>query len=196
MALGYKYRIMSQQTHLTLEYALEKEDFLSFQLFVASQSKTIKKRRNLNLFIPIPIFLFLGIAMYGRSQNISTIVTCVIFSVLWLILYPLYVKRLYKKNFSKYIQENYAKRFGNLAKLIFYEEGVGIVDKNTESKLKYDELESIIEVPNHIFLALKSGQSIIIPKNKIAKDLQEKSISFIENKIHTKIIKYPNWTWK
>jgi len=41
-------------------------------------------------------------------------------------------------------------------------------DKTGEGKVNLDELEKLVETPHHFFLRLKSGVSIIFPKNKIS----------------------------
>lgn len=40
-------------------------------------------------------------------------------------------------------------------------------DNNSEEKIKTTEIEHIDELPNYIFIKNKTGESLIIPKEKI-----------------------------
>ena len=141
---------------------LEKEDFLNYQLFTASKSKQIKKKRILTWLIFTALMLSLGFVMLQRTEKFLAYYF-LIFGVVTLVFYPYYQRIQYKKHFLKHIDENYKNRIGKESELGF--EGGYIISsaEASEGKIKLSEIEIINETANNLFIKLHSGDSLIVP---------------------------------
>ena len=74
---------------MELKYSLEKKDYLTYQLFQASQSETVKKRRRRSwLFIPA-LYLVIGVLL-NFLLSLSSMIIFIAFGLIWLLFYPRY----------------------------------------------------------------------------------------------------------
>ncbi len=177
---------------MKLEYVIEENDFLDFQLFTASKSKRInKKKKNGWLLLTISAIV-MGIYFYMNQNMLMTIyfgivsLTCGLF-------YPKYFKWRYKKHYKAYINENYSKRFGLIEIIEINDNYILSKDKIGEGKIKLSEIETINETGNHFFLKVSTGMSLIIPKDRINNPNKVRS-EF--EKLGLKINNELNWKWK
>lgn len=181
---------------MTIDYTIDENDYLTHQLFVASKSAYIKKKRQRNKII-IPL-IYIGLGFLGLLENnISLAIFFFIIGVLWFFIYPLWEKLYYIKNYMSFINENYKDRFGRTATLEFNNEYFLAKDNVSESKVLTTELEEICEIATTIFIRLKGGQSFILPKGKIT-DLDKVKARLKELADYLKI-KYEideKWEWK
>ncbi len=53
---------------MKIEYNIEQEDFIDFQLFTASKSQRIRKNKNRGRIIMLILFTFLGINFYNSGN--------------------------------------------------------------------------------------------------------------------------------
>jgi hypothetical protein len=81
--------------------------------------------------------------------------------------------------------------------LEFNNEYILAKDHGSESKILTTELEEICEIPSTIFVRLKGGQSIILPKDKIANfDNLKVRLKELANYLKIKYDTYEKWEWK
>ena len=83
-----------------------------------------------------------------------------------------------------------------MATLTINNEGFVTKDEGVESKIIATETEEIVEIPSLFLIRLKSGQSLIIPKNKISNvdEVKETLInlaSFLKISYNVE----DNWKW-
>ena len=183
--------------NLKLNYNLDAEDYLNYQLFTASQSKNIRNKRKRNRVIPAIVFFVLGIIIPGFDFTETFTLIYISISVLWIFVYPIWDKRLYINHYKKHISENYQNNFDKNVEVILSTEEVFMKDGSSESKINLVELQEINEVPNAFYLKLKSSQSIILPKNKIGNLNEVKDIlNIIKDKYSVKYNEFPDWKWK
>lgn len=180
---------------MRIEYTLDKNDFLEYQLFAASQSDRIKRKRRRNrLLVPV-VYFFLGIwFLYSGNYPIAIIGLC--FAVLWFLFYPFRERRLYIKHFKAFVEENHKNNFGKPVTVELGDDTIFAKDSGSESKILTSELKEINEIPSLIVLGLKSGNSLIISKNvsdlnAVRDRLKELSESLIVP-YYTKDL----WQWK
>ena len=151
---------------MTIEYSLEQPDFLEFQLFTASKSERIIKSRKISrIRLPI-VYLILGIVLLLFADLIFALVFIGI-GLAWYFLHPNFMRKRYIRHFKKYLNENYKNRFGKPVSLKFGDEFIESADYLSESKMRIRELEEINEIKDYYFLKVSSGESFIIPKNRI-----------------------------
>jgi len=172
-------------------YNLEKEDFLTYQLFTSSQSLRIRKKRRRDwLLLTLGSLLLSGYFFYQQIEAMSIyfMITAVIFALF----YNRYFNWRYKKHYSTFIDENYKNRFGLESQIEFVDDFVIVKDKTGEGKIKIEEIEKVDNLENHIFIKVSTGTSLIITKQKIDNSalitewMKSKSVSVND---------YKNWKW-
>ncbi len=151
---------------MRIEYTLEKIDFLNYQLYAASKSeRIIKSRKNSRIRLPI-IYFILGLLLFALADLIFAIIFFGV-GVAWYLLHPHFMKKRYIRHFGKYIDENYQNRFGKTVTMEFDSDFINTTDYLGESKLKIKEISEINEIQDYIFLKFSSGESLILPKDRI-----------------------------
>ena len=139
---------------------LDKEDFLRYQLFSASQSKRIRNKKTRSW-----IFLSVSFFVIGLIQITTSSISYWFFglSVITFIFYPLYQRREYRKHYENHIDDNYKNRVGVESKLGFDGGYIVSIADNQEGRIKISEIEEINEIADNLFIRVKTGESIIIP---------------------------------
>lgn len=151
---------------MTIEFQLDEKDLLTHQLFMASKSKRIKKKR-LRTKVLYPVaYLLLG-ALVALQGNYPLTILLFIIAVLWLTIYPLWERNHYIRHYKGFIKENFKDLMGRIITLEFHNDYILAKDNGSESKILTTELEEIHEIQGAIFLKLKGGQAFVLPKNKI-----------------------------
>lgn len=179
---------------MNLEYSLNKDDYLTYQLFHASRSETITKKRRRNwLLVPIS-YLILGAGLFLLSQP-AYLFTFAVLACIWFLGYPMYSRWLYKKNFIKFVEENYAGRIGRSITLTLTEEELLMVDETSEGKVLLGEFDHIFDIGTHVYLHMKSGNSVILPRVTLNGDVLEAFLAGLEERtglVREEIV----WEWK
>ena len=151
---------------MKLEYSLEKNDYVTFHLFAASQSpRIIGIRKNRRLLFPL-IYLGFSIVSYF-IEGLGLALIFFIIGLSWFLFYPFYERKRYIKHYEKFIDENHKNRFGKIETLEFEEEYILSKDYTGEAKLFISEIEELNEIKDYFFLKFNSGVSLIIPKSSI-----------------------------
>jgi hypothetical protein len=181
---------------MTIEYTLDKVDFLTFQLYSASKSERIRKIRTRNKMMLPLVYLGISIILYF-IESIELAIIIFLSGLLWILIYPFYDRRKYVKHYEKYILEIYKNRLGKPENLKFEGDYVHSSDFTGETKMYLSELEELNEISDYYYLKFNSGVSLIIPKRKV--DNIESLDQFL-NELATRLgIKHNielNWRWK
>ena len=176
---------------MKIDYNIEKEYFIDFQLFTASKSERIRKNKNRGWIILLILFIFLFINFYNNG-NIGFAIYFGIISIICLLFYGKYFKRNLRKHYEKFVTENHTKRFGQPVSLEINSDFIYTKDKVGEGKISISEIENVSETQNHFFIKISTGVSLIIPKKKI-QNSNEINRQFESLKIP--IIDETNWKW-
>lgn len=177
---------------MLLEYKIEEQDFLDFQLFTASKSKRINKKKR-NSWILLTIILLTFAFYFYLNQNYVLAVYFGIIAIACALFYPKYFKWRYKNHYKSYIRENYSKRFGETVIIDIKDGFIYSKDNTGEGKINLTSIERVDETDKHFFLKMNTGISLIIPKNNIQKP-GELKIKFQESGLPVHDNK--NWHWK
>jgi len=181
---------------MEIKYTLSENDFLEHQLFTASKTDRIKKQRRKSWMIVTFTFFVLSL-FFLKNENQFLVFYFLGFGILSLIFYPLYQRKHYKRHYLNFIKEIYKNRFNETATLRFEDDYIETNDLNGESKINYSALEETNEIKDYIFLKLKMGGSIIIPKIKIENfDAFRIELNKISKKHNLKNNVELNWEWK
>lgn len=181
---------------MTLKYQLDQTDFLQHQLFLASKTDRIKKKRTKSWLIVSGTMFLLGFLFY-KSDNSFLSYYFLAFGIVTLIFYPLYQRQQYKNHYAKFIADTYKNRFGQTANIHFSENAIETNDISGDSKINLSELENVTETGDYFYPSLKTGGHLIIPKSKIndVSQLRQELRQLCE-KLKISFIEDLNWKWK
>ena len=181
---------------MSFTYSLDQNDFLQYQLFLASKTDRIKKQRIKSWLIVTGCMLLLSF-MFHQSNNQFLFYYFLIFGILTFIFYPFYQRQKYKKHYARFIAENYKNKFGQTANLKFTEFAIEANDISGETKINLTELENVTETADYFYPKLKGGTGFIIPKSKIADvDHLRTELSNLCGKLNISFVQDLNWRWK
>jgi hypothetical protein len=181
---------------MRIEYSLDENDYLAHQLFIASKSERIRKKRRRNRLLFPLVYLVFGILFYFLG-NIPLSVSLLIVTIVWFFLYPFWEKDHYVKHYTGFIKENYKENINRPVTIEFTGDTIMAKDSSSESKISTSEVQEIHEVSTTIYMRLKGGHSIILPKKKIT-DVDYLKIRLKQLAAHLNI-KYDvdeKWEWK
>ncbi|MEP1488546.1 MAG: hypothetical protein ABJK28_08965 [Algibacter sp.] len=179
--------------NIKLKYSLTNEDFLEHQLYIASKSKNvIKKRKRTRVIIPL-IYLVIALSYFFSKGNYTVSLIFISISIIWYLFYPIRSKKLHIKHYQNHINENYKNRIHVESEIEITNDYIFGKEKTNESKTSIEEVESLIELKTRFFLKLKTGLSLIIPKVVIG-DISNFKNKFIELNIN--IIDESDWEFK
>jgi len=151
---------------MILKYKIEEKDFLDFQLFTASRSERINKKKR-NGWILLTIGSIAAASYFYANQNMVMTIYFAFVAIIFGLFYPRYFKWRYNKHFKAYIKENYSKRFGQIETLEINNDSISSKDKTGEGKINLSEIEKVDETDKHFFLKISTGLSLIIPKKEL-----------------------------
>lgn len=182
---------------MIISYQLNANDFLQYQLYTASKSERIKKKRRRNKII-VPLIYIVFVAFYLYSKDIKGAVIFFTLGCLWFFLYSFWERRHYIKHYEGFIKENYNNRF---YKDIIFEFGHDLISSKdisgSEVKIATSEIDEINEISSSIFIKLNIGNSLILPKDKIQNI--DDVIPFLRELANSLNVKYNienDWKWK
>ncbi len=181
---------------MELDVKLEHTDYLTYQLFTASMSKRIQKRRKFEWLLSSLFFLILAL-IFLMTQILLMFYYFVAVTILCLIFYPAYSRRRYKKHYSKHLQETFSNNFGKNAHIKFTVEEIETSDTESELKIKITQIKDISEITSHFFIHLIAGSTLIIPKKNSADDDGIRNYLLVLcNNRSINYNTYLNWKWK
>jgi len=174
---------------MKLEFQIDEQDFLDFQLFTASQSDRIK-RKMWNGWIFLTLGCGIAAGYFYFKDSIALAIYFGLAAIACELFYPKYFRWKYKKHYKNYIRENYSNRFNKQEYIEINNETIFAKDKVGESAINISEIERIDETEKHFFVKITTGVSLIIPKYKIQNPNEVRakfeSLGFFINKVVNK----------
>lgn len=155
---------------MIIEFKQTSDDFLQYMLYSTSHSLQAKKQRRKSWII-VTLMCFLAASVFFATGNKSLAIYFLSFGVVTLLFYPRYQRVQYKKHFLRNINETYANRIGQTATYNFNDAAVITESQEAGSTINYEAFESFNETGAYWFLKLKSGGSLILPK-QVLKDAE------------------------
>lgn len=149
---------------MILTYSLEEKDYLNHQLYFASKSERINKKRQRSRMV-IPIAYLVLSLLFFANDNIIGGILFILIGLVWYVAYPKYLGKKYIKHFTAHINENLKEQFGIPVTMELSDEQIIAKDKSSESKVATTEVKAIAEIPSNIFISLKGGQHYILPND-------------------------------
>lgn len=181
---------------MKIEFSIAENDFLTHQLFLASRSERIKKKRKRSQRrIPLIYLVFMLICLFLGNYTAS--IVFLVIALLWFLFYPQWERNYYIKHYRAHVKEQYKDRFEKMVSMEFHKDFIFVKENGAESKVFTTELEEIVEIPSMIICVLKGGLSFIIPTEKLSNLLDFR----LRLKELTKDVNIPyymdeQWKWK
>ena len=145
---------------------LEENDYLQHQLFLASVSPIKVRNRTRSRWInSLLILIFSMIAYY--NGNIHLAMYFGITSILFFTIYPVYSRWSQKRQFSKYVKDNFSSSFGKDINFEFRKDEFYSQDETGEGSIKYDDLDIMYETKDYFILLFSEGDSFLIAKETV-----------------------------
>ncbi|MFZ9847122.1 MAG: YcxB family protein [Flavobacteriales bacterium] len=151
---------------MTVTFKITQQNYLTFQLYLASKSQSIsKKRKRTRLVVPILYSVFAISLFVLESPFLAAGFAA--FAMLWFFFYPLWEKGKYVKYYQKIIQENHKSRIGVDIKIELQNDHLFTASGGTEAKISTSEIIEIVELKDLILIRLDVTQAFVIPKDQI-----------------------------
>jgi hypothetical protein len=153
---------------MKLSYQLAFEHYVEHQLFVASQSPAVRKKRQYSRFTMAVVYAILGFLMLRFSEDYFLTAVFFVIAVGWFFAYPYYSRQRYRKHYEKHIRDNYQNRVGVPVDMEIDQNTILAKDKSGESKIRTSEIKALVLLPGIFLIQLKNDTSFIIPKSYVA----------------------------
>ena len=120
-----------------------------------------------------------------------------IFTLVTIMFYPKYARFKHRNHYKNHIEEIYKNKIGKISKFMIGEVNIEIQDSVSNGKISISGIENIVNIGSHVFVKLKSGESIIFPKDEINEWTKLKQyIKELCDKNGIDYICEMNWKWK
>ena len=174
---------------------LSAEDYLQFQLYTASQSPRIRKKRRQGWIITVLIPGLLA-ALCLSWGNYFLFYYFLGFVALAAFFYPYYSRHRYHKHYQNYIAEHYQGRIGIVQTLDFSPEQIESKSTIGEGLIHTREIKRITEIADYFFLRLSTDESLIIPKSQLSDLVTIKDyLRDLSQRNSCEYLEELNWKW-
>lgn len=151
---------------MKVAYSISAEDYLTFQLFSASQSAEVKNRRSRSRYLFSLINLAIGV-YFIADHNMLLGCTFLVFAVIWYFITPAMQKNAYEKRYAEYIKKHFYNRFDKPATLEIDDYTITSTDPVSTGKVGTDEIQAVYEIQQATYIKFRDGKSFILPKSRI-----------------------------
>tara|TARA_Y100001937_G_scaffold128452_3_gene204832 strand:- start:52216 stop:52734 length:519 start_codon:yes stop_codon:yes gene_type:complete len=172
---------------------MEKDALLTYQLYVASRSPRISmQRKRARWLVAIVAVALSGSYIFLQMYAGAAILMCL--GLVWFLAYPMYSAWYYRRHYEKHVEEA-------LSGLTSKKVSVGLngvlllQDHTAESKVKLDQIETIVQIPGYTMIMLSSGQAVTLPVKHLGDEL-DPFIEALLEKSEARFSREPDWEWK
>ncbi|CAG5081625.1 YcxB family protein [Parvicella tangerina] len=183
---------------MKISYQIKEEDYLTHQLYTASKTKKIRRKRIVFWLIVPVAYASAGYLSYFqfRQHNVGLVMFGL--AIFWLLFYPFYSRWNYKRHYRNHIQKHLKGQFDQVVSLELGDNRLIIQDaKGNNSNIKYVSVKEIVELPDHFLIRMQTNSSIIFPKREF-KDIKElqKFLGLIVTRHKVSFRKDVKWKWR
>ena len=151
---------------MKLDYELTKQDYIAYNLFHMTYSKTARRLLRMQRYL-IPVIFLLLPFFIARVSDIPLwywMITFLITSIVWIFLFP--------KRMQKNIAGRVSKGLLGKRSLSLTEEGILEISESRESKSKWDAVENLVETQEYIFIYISSIMAYVIPSRAFTSEAE------------------------
>lgn len=180
---------------LQTTYSLNENDYLTHQLYLATKSERITKKRTRSRIVAALLYIA-GAAYFLIKGSVGGAIIFLLLAILWYFISPYWDKKRYYNHYKAYIKETYKERINIPVTITILHDYLVASDSGSESKIATTEIVEIIELPTLFLIKLSGASSIPIPKHHIhtngnfARDLKNAAIQ-----LNVRYIDDTNWKW-
>ena len=158
---------------MELEYNLENQDLVNFNIFHIKNSPLIKKQIILTRFGIAIFYIIVGSILSYLEQRHTSFIVFLVISVIWILFYKKYFISITKKNVVKMLQEDKNKGIIGKQKIIIEDDK--LFEINEYSKIEHNKkcLNKILNDEKYYYLYLTSISALIIPKTSFENENKE-----------------------
>lgn len=166
---------------MTFEYQLTKQDYIDFNIFHLTFSKSIRR----SIFFQRYIFSIVFLVLPFLLTQVTTMPLWYWFTVfmityiIWIAFYPKHIKRTVVRRISKMLDEGKNKGLLGKHTFSFAEDGIVDITEESESKTKLSAIENIVESKEHIFIYIGAVAAFIIPLRIFKDEIQK--VNFLKD---------------
>jgi len=181
---------------MNVKVTLDADDYLTYHLFLASKSDSLKKRRFIHWF-SIPLVYIVSGFVFTYLKG-SEMVRTIFFgtALIWFVLYPFYSKWAVRRYLFRQVAARYANLIGKEGSLTLGEKKITVKSHEASMDITYADIKDVIELPDHVLVELHAGSSLILPRKKISPDELAQVVAKIISKTEIKPKVQILWGWK
>lgn len=149
---------------MKIDIQITNDDYLVHQLYTASNSLSVKKKRRISKWVSPAIFLIIGGVLTYQDGDFVALILFGSLAVIWFAFYPKYERYRYKRHYKNYIKELHGKDVIMNASIVFDEGYIFVKDEVSEGKVKISEVNYVANLPKHYIVRVSNKQALVIPK--------------------------------
>ncbi len=152
---------------MTYTYSLDENDFLQYELYMASRNDRIKKQMTRGRVMNFIFFMSVGYFFFSGGNKILGSYFVVI-GILMITVFPLYSKWRYKNYYKRQVRQSSSCRFNVPEILSVGADELAVSNDSGSMQIKISDITSVDETDRYLFLSVGQGEPIIIPKEKLS----------------------------
>ncbi|MDR3273133.1 MAG: YcxB family protein [Flavobacteriaceae bacterium] len=151
---------------IQLKINLSEDDYVHFLMDQTKKNPQLQKNQKRGKYLFFTMFLALA-ATFFFLKNYTLVIYFVVFGILFLFLYPLYMRwfyrNYYKKNVIKQLKDtDKSESFWTLGDRQITEKR-----NSNEATIQTADIQNVEEIEKYFYIHLKSGTTLIFPKNQL-----------------------------
>ncbi|HYG50203.1 MAG TPA: hypothetical protein VD905_04830 [Flavobacteriales bacterium] len=180
---------------VTIHFKADLDDYLTHQLFIASKSASIAKKRRRNKLVVSFLFAAAG-ATFFATGNIPLGSALLTIGILWFVFYPVWEAKQFTKQMHNMLLENFKTPPNNQTTITLNKDVILIHDETNKTSIKTGLVTLIVEIPSLILVRFSDGRSFLVPKNK-TENLEdfENGLRELARQLNIKYTEEPEWRW-
>lgn len=172
---------------MNINYELTKQDYIEFNIFHMSYSKSLRKLMFIQRYV-ISLCFLIAPFMIAKFSDIPLgywLSIFVIVYILWVAFIPKYIQRTMRKRILRLVDEGKnAGMFGNQSLTLDIESIVEIGMIN-ESKTNYVAVEKVVETNDYVYIYTSSIKACVIPNRAFESiDQRTEFINYLNAKVN------------
>ncbi len=181
---------------MNLTYTLTFQDFLNFQLFNASESPRVRKKRARNRWSVAFLFLVMAIVYLLINTQYLMSMVCLLLSILWYWLYPLRDASMYRKHYLNHIRDVRADQLGAFATVEITTDQIKMHSNSINTEIATSEVQDVVEIPENMLIRLNGGMAVIIPKGQVNLEETREFLKRFASELQVPYRALLDWKWK
>ncbi|MEM1326725.1 MAG: hypothetical protein AAGI23_12255 [Bacteroidota bacterium] len=181
---------------LQLDYQLIVDDHVEYQLYLASISERIQKKRLRNRIIVSIVYLILAVTLFLVASYMTGVLFLII-AVLWYVFYPMRDRKRYRKHYEAFFREDASNGKSSTIHAELTTSSIHLEEENSESTIKTTAIQFIDEIGLYYFIRFAKNKAIILPKSQIHHKAAFKNwVDMVTEQHNIERNTDLNWTWK